>query len=122
MVTQGRLDPNMTSEFRRLLRDARGELLRRVLVSEDERQGLGGHEPGPMGEDSARAVMADLLDRIDGRERHELDEIQAAQARLETGSFGVCEHCGSAIHVSRLRAMPWTRHCLACQSREEGRP
>lgn len=122
MVTQGRLDPDMTSEFRHLLQDARGQLLLRVSVTEGEVQGLAGHEPGPLGEDSARAVMADLLDRIGGRERHELDEIQAAQARLETGSFGVCEHCGSAIHVSRLRAMPWTRHCLACQSQVEDRP
>ena len=122
MVIRGRLDPDMTGEFRHLLEDARGQLLRRVSVTEGEVQGLPGHEPGPLGEDSARAVMADLLDRIGGRERHELDEIQAAQARLETGSFGVCENCGSAIHLSRLRAMPWTRHCLACQSQEEDRP
>jgi RNA polymerase-binding protein DksA len=122
MVTVGRFDPNATSEFRQLLQNARGQLLRRVLVTEDEMQGLADHEPGTLGEDSTRAVMADLLERLGGRERHELDEIQAARARLETGSFGVCESCGSAIRLSRLRAMPWTRHCLACQSREEDRP
>ena len=122
MVTQGRLDPDMTNEFRQILRNARGQLLRRVSVTEDEMQGLADHEPGTLEEDSARAVMADLLERIDGHERHELDEIQAARARLETGAFGVCETCGSAIHVSRLRAVPWTRRCLACQGQEERRP
>ncbi|HEX6775962.1 MAG TPA: TraR/DksA C4-type zinc finger protein [Methylomirabilota bacterium] len=122
MVTEGRLDPDTSSEFRQILRDARGHLLRRVSVMNNEVQGLTNHESGAFNEDSASAVTADLLERIGGHERHELDEIRAAQARLETGSFGVCETCGSAIHLSRLRAVPWTRHCLACQSQEEGRP
>ena len=121
MVTEGRLDPDTSTEFRQLLRDARGDLVRRVSVTNDEVQGLTDHESCAFNEDSASAVTADLLERIGGHERHELDEIRAAQARLETGSCGVCETCGSAIHLSRLRAVPWTRHCLACQSQEEGR-
>lgn len=122
MVTAGRLDPDTSSKFRQLLQDARRQLLHRVLVTNDEMQELTDHEPGALGEESAGAATADLLERIGGHERHELDEIRAAQARLETGSFGVCETCGSAIHLSRLRAVPWTRHCLSCQSRKEDRP
>ena len=121
MVTEGRLDPDTGSEFRQLLRDARGQLLRRVSVTNDEVQGLTDHESGALDDGSGRAVAAELLERIGGHERHELDEIRAAQARLATGSFGVCRTCGSAIHLSRLRAVPWTRHCFACQSQEEGR-
>ena len=121
MVTEGRLDPDTGSEFRQLLRDARGQLLRRVSVTNDEVQGLTDHESGALDDGSGPAVAAELLERIGGHERHELDEIRAAQARLKTGSFGVCETCGSAIHLSRLRAVPWTRHCFACQSQEEGR-
>jgi DnaK suppressor protein len=121
MVTDGRLDPDTGSEFRQLLQDARGQLLRRVSVTNDEVQGLTDHESGAVDDGSGSAVAAELLERIGGHERHELDEIRAAQARLETGSFGVCETCGSAIHLSRLRAVPWTRHCFACQSQEEGR-
>jgi RNA polymerase-binding transcription factor DksA len=111
MIAEGRLDPLTNSEFRQLLRDARGHLLRRVSVTNDEVQGLTDHEPGAFNEDSASAVTADLLDRVGGHNRHELDEIRAAQARLETATFGVCETCGSAIHLSRLRAVPWTLHC-----------
>lgn len=121
MVTDGRLDLYASSEFRQLLRDGRGQLPRRVSVTDDEVKGLTEHESGAIDEDSASAVTAELLERIGGHERRELDEIRAAQARLETGSFGVCETCGSAIHLSRLRAVPWTRHCFACQSQEEGR-
>ena len=110
------------SEFRQRLRDARGQLLRTVLITDDEMRGLADPEPGALVEDSTRAVTAHLLASLGGRERHELDEIEAATARLETGSFGVCETCGAAIPLPRLRAMPWARHCLACQDQQERRP
>jgi DnaK suppressor protein len=118
---QGQLDADRKSEFRALLRKAREELLRTVVVTDDELASLSAHEPGALVEDSARGAMADLLARLEGRERHELDEIHAAQARLETGGFGVCEDCGGTIPLSRLRAVPWARHCLGCQARDERR-
>jgi len=121
MVGKGQVDEDRSSEFRALLREARHQLLRTVVVTDDELASLAAHEPGALVEDSARGAMADLLARLEGRERHELDEIQAAQARLETGSFGVCEDCGGAIPVPRLRAVPWARHCVGCQGRDERR-
>jgi DnaK suppressor protein len=63
--------------------------------------------------------VARLLERLAGDEKRELDEIDAAQARLEAVGFGVCERCRDAIPIERLRAIPFTRHCLACQAGEE---
>jgi RNA polymerase-binding transcription factor len=115
------LGPDKVPEFRGLLHKAREQLLRTVVVTDDELASLAAHEPGALVEDSSRGAMADLLARLEGRERHELDEIQAAQARLETGGFGVCESCGGAIPVRRLRAVPWARQCLDCRAKEERR-
>jgi len=120
-ASKGQLDADGSSEFRGLLRAARRQVVRTVAVTDDELASLADHEPGALVEDSARGVMADLLTRLEGRERHQLDEIQSAQARLESGTFGVCEGCGDAIPLSRLRALPWARHCLTCQAREEHR-
>lgn len=120
-ASKGQLDADRSSEFRGLLRAARRQVFRTVAVTDDELASLADHEPGALVEDSARGVMADLLTRLEGRERHQLDEIQSAQARLESGTFGVCEGCGDAIPLSRLRALPWARHCLTCQAREEHR-
>lgn len=118
-VDKRQLDADRSSEFRGRLREARRELLRTVVVTDDEIASLSAHEPGALVEDSARGAMADLLARLEGRERHELDEIEAAQARLETGGFGVCEDCGGTIPLPRLRAVPWARHCLGCQAKDE---
>jgi len=119
MARKEQLDPDRSTEFRGLLNEARRQVLRTVVVTDDELASLSAHEPGALVEDSARGAMADLLTRLEGRERHELDEIHAAQARLESGSFGVCEDCGGTIPLPRLRAVPWSRHCLDCQARGE---
>ena len=119
MARKGQLDADRSAEFRGLLGEARRKLLRTVVVTDGELASLSDHEPGSLVEDSARGAMAEVLAGLEGRERHELDEIHAAQARLETGSFGVCEGCGGAIPLQRLRAVPWARHCVGCQAKEE---
>jgi DnaK suppressor protein len=46
--------------------------------------------------------------------RHHLDEIDAAVARLEAGTYGTCEQCGTPIGEERLAARPAARTCLRC--------
>lgn len=111
----------LVGEFRRRLREARERLFRTVATTDEELDTLETHQPGAPGEDAGVEAAAAILSRLEGRERHELDEIFAAQARLETGTFGVCEACGEPIPLPRLRAMPSARQCHACQSREESR-
>jgi DnaK suppressor protein len=105
-------------EFRSRLAEARAELLRTAGLTHAELASLEGRPSEPFDEESTVEV-ADTLSRLEGRERHQLDEILAALNRLETGTYGVCETCSRAIPLTRLRAMPATRHCVDCQSREE---
>lgn len=46
-------------------------------------------------------------------------DIDDALHRISEGNFGVCEQCGNAINIQRLRALPFARKCLACQSADE---
>jgi len=109
----------LRTEFRQRLASARRALAHTVATTDTEMQAPvapGAHE---IGEDAASSMMASILERLDGRERHELDEIEAAQARLEAGAFGVCESCHRAIPLARLRAIPTARTCAICQTRME---
>jgi len=40
-------------------------------------------------------------------------EVDAALARMETGTYGVCRICGNAIEDARLRANPAAPTCIA---------
>ncbi len=44
--------------------------------------------------------------------RDQLDEVDRALRKLESGSYGRCEVCGRDIAEPRLEAMPATRFCI----------
>ena len=43
-----------------------------------------------------------------------LDEIEAALARIDAGTYGSCVRCGSAIPVERLQMRPFAGTCVSC--------
>lgn len=46
----------------------------------------------------------------------ELAEVLEAMQRMERGTYGVCERCGSRIPRERLEARPEARFCIVCAS------
>jgi RNA polymerase-binding protein DksA len=120
-TTQRPLERAEAEEFRQALMEARARLLRTVATTDDELETLEAHQAGALTEDVAREQALAILSRLGERERHELEEIHAAYARLEAGIFGQCEACRSPILLARLHAMPTARHCVGCQARREGR-
>src|SRR5437763_1794566 len=64
-------------------------------------------------------VLADILGDLDiamvTRDIQELQEIEAALARIEDGSYGTCRDCGEPIGWPRLNAQPTAMRCIACQ-------
>ena len=45
--------------------------------------------------------------------------ISFALAKIEQGSFGICDECGEAIASGRLEARPVTTLCIKCKEEEE---
>jgi DnaK suppressor protein len=115
------LNAALVEEFRGRLREMRGRLFRTVATTDEELRTLETHQPGGPAEDVPRESVARLLSRLSVQEKRELDEVYAAQARLETGTFGICEECGRPIPLARLQALPAVRTCVACQARQEER-
>jgi RNA polymerase-binding protein DksA len=53
--------------------------------------------------------------------REMLAQTERALARIDDGSYGVCESCGQPIGKMRLMAFPRATLCLSCKQREERR-
>ena len=53
-------------------------------------------------------------------ERGILDEINAALARMDDGTFGRCTDCGAAIAEQRLNAIPYSALCATCARAANG--
>ena len=50
-----------------------------------------------------------------------LYDINEALKRIEDGIYGSCLACEKAITKNRLKAVPHTKYCIKCQSKEEKR-
>src|SRR5262245_12270128 len=102
-------------EFERRLRRERREAYGALLVTDDGLAGCGRHHPGDFLDDAATGTTCRVLDRLEERDRHLLAEIDAAEARLATGTYGVCEMCARTIPFARLRAIPTAGLCVVCE-------
>lgn len=51
--------------------------------------------------------------------RQRLCEVEDAIRRIDTGTYGRCEHCGSPIDKERLEVLPQAKLCLVCRIRFE---
>ena len=56
----------------------------------------------------AQRRSADLKDTI--------EQIDAALARIDAGTYGACTRCGTTIPEERLEIRPFSATCVACTS------
>ena len=60
-----------------------------------------------------------MVFRIVEMESEELEEIEEALRRIESGTYGKCEACGKAIGKNRLEAIPSASLCIDCKAAAE---
>lgn len=98
-----------------LLAEIQGDVAR----SRDESYGA---IAGPVA-DTADEAVADVLSDMDNaetsRDLNEARELEAALARIDDGSYGLCADCGLEIALERLRAVPGASRCVKCQQVHE---
>lgn len=61
----------------------------------------------------------DFLLQLASGERDLLLKIDEALRRIEDGEYGSCLNCKKNIAKTRLKAIPHTSYCRACQEKEE---
>jgi DnaK suppressor protein len=57
--------------------------------------------------------------RICDRESRLIGKIKTALAKIEEGTFGICESCDEQIGIERLKARPVTAFCIRCKTQME---
>ena len=55
------------------------------------------------------------------KEWHLLLDIKETILRIDSGLFGICDHCGRPISQKRLKAAPMSKLCVICQEEIESR-
>jgi DnaK suppressor protein len=107
---------------------ARNAYLRKKLADElanlrDFNAGDSTGDSADVAFDTSSDEMSSQLAELDARE---LSQIERALARLQRGTFGICEggsdNCQNKIPVARLNALPYTTFCIHCEREIEKHP
>jgi DnaK suppressor protein len=72
-------------------------------------------------DDGSRVRRLQVTARLISAARQQLDDTEAALARVDDGSFGLCRQCEEPIPTERLDILPAARYCLSCRARRATR-
>jgi RNA polymerase-binding transcription factor DksA len=61
----------------------------------------------------------EVLDGLDAEDHREIERLQVALNRLDSGTYGTCITCGEPIAAARLKALPYAVQCIACAAKAE---
>ena len=93
----------------------RDEIQHTLERSADETHARVAEQARDLEDDSFSNLVVDVnLAEID-RDADELRRIDGALARINEGSYGLCESCGQEIPEARLQAEPTALRCVRCQ-------
>ncbi len=106
-------------ELRRQLFDRRHQLLSQVARGEADLLALATNVEPELLEEGQEQALAWLVERLDEHDRAEIDAIERALRRLDTGEYGICRGCGKPIPPDRQQALPFAELCLPCATEHE---
>ncbi|MBF0345147.1 MAG: RNA polymerase-binding protein DksA [Nitrospirae bacterium] len=72
-----------------------------------------------LGDQASAEIDRNYVFRLRGREQKLLKKIEKALEKIEKGTYGLCESCGTEIEFKRLNARPVTTLCIDCKMEQE---
>jgi len=112
-------DSSEVLRCQRILEIERQEAIRSLERLGDETRDVDPDGPKDVGDICTANLSKEALFQQRDDRQLKVRMTEAALARIEQGTFGVCVSCGDDINPRRLDALPWTQYCLRCQQELE---
>jgi DnaK suppressor protein len=113
------MDKKKVDYYKKRLVTTQDELLR--LVTKSERDGREADEEATqdIADKAANSYTKEFLFHQSDENRRLLALVNEALERVKDGSYGLCVSCQGEVQVKRLEAVPWARHCIECQEKQD---
>lgn len=113
------MDKKRIENYRKRLREKQEELLR--MVSKSDQDGREADEEGTqdVADKAANAYTKEFLFHQSNDNRQILVLVDEALERIKNGGYGMCVECHDEVQPKRLEAVPWARHCIECQAKQD---
>ena len=113
------MDKKKVETYKKRLLAKQEELMR--LVSRSEQDGREADEEGTqdVADKAANSYTKEFLFHQSDENRRALQLVNEAIERVRNGSYGQCVACNEEVQQKRLEAVPWARHCIECQEKQD---
>jgi DnaK suppressor protein len=113
------MDKKKVEYYKKRLVTTQDQLLR--LVTKSERDGREADEEATqdIADKAANSYTKEFLFHQSDENRRLLALVNEALERVKNGSYGLCVSCQGEVQVKRLEAVPWARHCIECQEKQD---
>jgi DnaK suppressor protein len=113
------MDQKRMKLFRERLLQKRKEILEAYSKNKSYGKEADEEPSQDVADKAANSYTKEFLFSLSNSERNMLQLVDEALDRLTAKSFGVCASCDSELEKKRLEAVPWAKHCLSCQEKQE---
>ncbi len=105
--------------FREILHEKKDEILKNAKRTLNEDMTLDADDMPDEMDLASSEYLQSFTFRLRGREKTFLKKIDHALAKIDEGTFGICEECEEPISIKRLEARPETTLCIRCKEDQE---
>ncbi len=113
------MDKKRLEYYRKKLLAKRDELLRNIARTEEEGRAADDDPTVDLADKAANSYTKEFLFGQTNHDRATLQLIEEALKRIRESKFGLCANCEEEVQQKRLEAVPWARHCIDCQEKQE---
>ncbi len=113
------MDKKRLEYYKKRLLAKREELLRLVAQTESEGRTADDSPSQDIADKAANSYTKEFLFTQSNNQRFILQLVEEALQRMEEGNYGLCVACHGEVQQKRLEAVPWARHCIPCQEKQE---
>lgn len=112
------MDKKRLEYYKKKLETKREELQHMMALAEQEGRAAN-DATQDIADRAANSYTKEFLFSQSNHERDILALVDEAMERIKSGDFGSCVNCQQEMQQRRLEAVPWARHCVECQEKQE---
>jgi DnaK suppressor protein len=113
------MDKKRLEYYKKKLLARREELLRTIARTEEEGRTADDDPTVDLADKAANSYTKEFLFGQTNTDRSLLQLIDEAIGRIRDNTYGTCVECEDELQQKRLDAVPWARHCVSCQEKQE---
>jgi RNA polymerase-binding transcription factor len=115
----GTMDKKRLEYYKKKLLARREELLKTIARTEEEGRTADDDPTVDLADKAANSYTKEFLFGQTNTDRTLLQLIDEAIERIKDNTYGTCVECDDELQQKRLDAVPWARHCVSCQEKQE---